>query len=147
MEERLLMAIVMPTLFICCTYVLTTFATSIVRTRRDRAQADVMTKMLDRLTTANDVVAFVESEAGRQFLQGPKEAQTNQAGRVLNSAQGGLVLAAAGVGMLLGSNTALDARVFLLTMGGIVLCVGIGLVVSAALSYALLQRWGLMQTK
>jgi hypothetical protein len=71
--------------------------------RLSRVQAEVHTKLLDRLTTNEDLLSYIQSPAGRRFLESApitmeQEPRTTTApiSRIIWSMQAGLVLAASG---------------------------------------------------
>jgi hypothetical protein len=129
--------------------------------RLSKTQTDVHTKLLDRFTANDELIAYVQSPAGRKFLEsqpitldtGPKSLAA-PFGRILWSVQAGLVAAAAGVGLVyVSSRMAADfvaGRVTedisqpMFTMGVFALSLGIGFVASAFVAYILSKRLGLM---
>ncbi len=71
--------------------------------RLSRVQAEVHTKLLDRLTTNEDLLSYIQSPAGRRFLESAPitmdsepRATTAPISRIIWSLQAGLVLAALG---------------------------------------------------
>ena len=118
-----------------------------------RVQAEVHNKVLDRLATNEQLLAYIETPAGRRFLEsapipleGPRQVSP-PVGRVLWSMQAGLVLAAAGIGFLLVSVRIPDGgELPVRVLGVVTLSIGIGFVVSAAASLCLARRLGLWQT-
>ena len=117
-----------------------------------RVQTDTHSKLLDRLTSQEDLLAYMQSPAGRRFLEAapiPVDAGTRQVGapfsRVLWSMQAGVVLAVAGLGLLLVSRTAIpEVAPGLSGMGILTVALGIGFVLSAVVAYVLSRRMGLL---
>lgn len=147
MDEKIMVGIIMVTLFITSAYVITAIVNSIRRSKRDRYTADVSSKVVEKLGTGSEMMAFVESEAYKNLLGGvPEDARGAYATRILNTLQGGLVLLSAGAGMFFVATFVgdRDGVAFLRVAGGILVAVGIGLAVSAGWSYFLLKRWGLL---
>ncbi len=113
-----------------------------------RVQTETHGKLLDRFTSNEDLLAFIQSPAGRRFLESasiPIEAGSRAVsapiGRVLWSVQIGLVLFTAGIGFrYVSGQVSLDASQALSAVGTVVLAVGIGFVLSAIVSLAL-SRW------
>jgi len=116
-------------------------------------QTEVHSKLLDRFTSNEDLLAYLQSPAGKKFLESaplPLEAGPRPisapVGRIFFSLQAGLVLLAAGTGFV-----AVSARVGgagstpLYGIGVILLLVGVALVISAGAFYALSKRFGLWQ--
>ena len=119
--------------------------------RLSKVQAETHTKLLDRFTANDELMAYVQSPAGSHFLQSMpialdpgSRAISAPFGRILLSAQAGVVVAAAGMGLYYVSGR-VDPELMqpLYTFGVLALFVGAGFVVSAALSYVLSKRLGL----
>jgi hypothetical protein len=122
--------------------------------RASKVQSEVHTKLMDRFTANEDLLAYIQTPVGRRFLESgplPVEApsQARPVGapymRILWSVQTGLVLAAAGFGLLFVSGRVIQevSEVFF-AVGVLALAVGVGFVVSAAASLLLSQRLGLL---
>jgi ABC-type Fe3+-siderophore transport system permease subunit len=113
----------------------------------------VHNKLLDRFAANEDLLKYVNTPAGRHFLESaPIQLDTPRAlfapiSRVLWSVQVGIVLAAAGVGMQLVSWSVTDKDVSqpLSAMGILGITIGAGFIVSAVVSYMLSRRLGLWQ--
>jgi hypothetical protein len=120
--------------------------------RQVRIQTDVHTKLLDRLTSNEDLLAYIQSPAGRNFLEsapmssdGGSRTASAPLGRILWSVQAGVILASFGVGLWVVQGSVLqDIAPGFNIMGTVAFAVGIGFVVSAALSYVLSARLGLL---
>jgi predicted phage tail protein len=120
-----------------------------MRTKRDRYQSEVQTKLIDRLGSGPELIAFVQSEAGKTFLGSPPEARGTYVSRVLNTVQTGVILIFTGAGMVVVSNFSSDGEVgaFLRVFGGIMLATGAGVALSGVWSYLLLRKWGVINPK
>jgi hypothetical protein len=121
--------------------------------RLSKVQAETHTKLMDRFNANDELLAYVQSAAGSKFLQSAPITLDSGAGsrqlsaplgRILLSAQAGVVLAAAGLGLYYVSGRVDQDMVQpLYTLGIFSLFVGIGFIASAALSFALSKRLGL----
>lgn len=119
--------------------------------RLSKVQTEVHTKLLDRFSSNEDLLAYIQTPAGRKFLESePINISAPQAisaplGRILWSAQAGAVLTVLGLGVFLVSRTAIEeVAPPLAAMGAIVIALGIGFLASAVLAYMLTRRFGLM---
>ena len=119
--------------------------------RLSKIQAETHTKLLDRFTANDELMAYVQSPAGSHFLQSMPisldpgtRAMSAPFGRILLSAQAGIVVAAAGMGLYYVSGK-VDPELMqpLYTLGIFALFVGVGFVLSAIVSYVLSKRLGL----
>jgi hypothetical protein len=125
-------------------------------TKMLKVQTDTHNKLMDRLTSNEDVLAYIQSPAAQRYLDaaGPvsKSMPITSApySRILWSVQAGTVAIVVGVGFLFVSNRwALDpdwsgefSRLLFL-MGVVVLATGAGLALSGLVSYLLSRRLGL----
>lgn len=117
-----------------------------------RVQAEVHAKILDRLTSNEDLLAYIKSPAGEKFLESaPIHIDSGgrpvaaPLGRILWAVQGGIVMMAAGAGLLFVSTRVDRVAVQpLQTFGILALALGAGFLVSAAASYAISRRLGLL---
>ncbi|HLJ74925.1 MAG TPA: hypothetical protein VKU62_10095 [Thermoanaerobaculia bacterium] len=114
-------------------------------------QTDVHSRLLDRFTTNDEMLAYLQTPAGKKFLEaapipvdaGPRP-MSAPVGRIFWSIQLGLVLIAAGIGFDVVSIRATgDAANGLYGVGVIALLVGIALALSAGIFYLLSRRFGL----
>ena len=122
--------------------------------RMSKVQAEVHNKLLDRFTTNEDLLAYIQTPAGKRFLEsapialdGAPRAVSAPIGRILWSVQVGLVLAAAGWGLTYVSGS-IEKTVSqpLYAMGVLAISIGIGFVISGVVSYVLSRRLGLWET-
>ena len=120
--------------------------------RLNNLQTDVHTRLMDRLTTNEDLLAYIQSPAGSRFLEsspipldaGPRSVAA-PLGRILWTVQGGVVLMAAGVGLdLVGERVRYEAAQPLRALGILAMALGFGLVVSAVVSFMISRRLGLI---
>ena len=119
--------------------------------RLSKIQNDVHNKLLDRFTTNEELLAYIQTPAGKRFLESaPIPLESPRAinapvGRILGSAQAGAVLTVLGVGVtIVSQNTLEEVASPLAAFGVVIIALGLGFIVSAALAYALTRRFGLL---
>ena len=121
--------------------------------RVSKIQSEVHSKLLDRFTSNQDLLAYVQTPAGKRFLESapisidsPSRSLTAPLGRIFFSVQAGVVLALAGIGLSWISRRLSDQDVTqpLFVVGVLALAVGVGFVLSAVIAYALSRRLGLL---
>ena len=123
--------------------------------RQSKVQIDVHTKILDRMQSNEELLAYVQTPAGKAFLEfaptSPAvETRASSApfGRILWSVQVGVVLAALGIGLGFARNQVPEEIIPAFTvLGLIVTSLGLGAVVSAAVAYFLSSRLGLLPSR
>ena len=120
-------------------------------TRLSKVQAEVHTKILDRFSSNEDLLAYIQTPAGRKFLESTPISVDAPRGiaapisRILWSAQAGAVLTVLGIGITVVSKTALEEVAAPLgAIGAVIVALGIGFLVSAVLAYMLTRRFRLM---
>ncbi len=128
--------------------------------RMTATHVETHTKLMDRLTSNEDLLAYMQSPAGRRFLEaapipldaGPKSLGA-PFGRILWSVQAGLVVAFLGAGLifashrLAGTELFADGEIPLFVLGAAAIAVGAGFFVSAIAAYGLSHRLGLFPAR
>ncbi|HEY7190420.1 MAG TPA: hypothetical protein VH436_27905 [Vicinamibacterales bacterium] len=121
--------------------------------RLTRTQTEVHTKLLDRLGTNEELMAYIQSPAGRRFLESApitleqEQPRTTNApvSRILWSMQAGVVLGALGLGFwLVQTRTSLEVSEGFWIIGVLIAALGFGFLASAALAYVISSRLGLV---
>lgn len=122
--------------------------------RLAKVQTDVHTKLLDRFTANEDLIAYIQTPAGAKFLESSPikldsapRSMGAPLGRILWSLQGGLVLIALGVGLQVVSGRIHDESASALNaLGVLALAIGVGFLCSAIISYVISHRLGLIES-
>ncbi|MBV8833163.1 MAG: hypothetical protein JO108_28530 [Acidobacteriaceae bacterium] len=137
---------IVPTIFFTFGFIVWTIATNIRRSKAARAVADLHTRVLDKCAASQDLLSYLESDAGRQFLESAGTETTNPSGRILNAVQAGFILSLVGGAFLAVRAAPIDpdASQILLVLGSVALAIGVGFLLSAATSYVLCKNWGLL---
>jgi hypothetical protein len=142
--------------FLIITGVIVWLIRMIVTSRRwnklSKVQYDVHSKLLERFSTNEDLLAYMQTPSGRRFLESapirlPDEPRSMTApfSRILWSVQAGIVLVLAGIGLLYVSGTFIDEPAqFFMVIGVVTLSLGGGFIVSAIAAYGLSRKLGLL---
>lgn len=117
-----------------------------------KMQSDVHGKLIEKFTNNQDLAAYMETEAGRKFLEAAPIPvafeQTRRVpsavARVLTPLQAGIVMVLLGIGFLLLRHAGPDTDTPMLILGTVVMMPGIGFIISAGVSWLLASRLGLM---
>lgn len=108
-----------------------------------RLQADMHTKLLDKLGSGAELVQYLESDAGRAFLEPPPLERTSAYTRILVAMQVGIIVSlVGGTLMFLGARLGGEGPI---VVGGLLLALGLGFLISAGASYWLSKSWGLLE--
>lgn len=110
------------------------------RQRKAELQAEVQTRLIDRFGSAPELVAFLQSPSGRQFVHGVQSAPSRYTReRVVGAVARAIVVTMLGVAfmaMWLVFSEFFAIPALLLT------CLGVGLLAAAAVSYSLSAKLG-----
>jgi hypothetical protein len=118
--------------------------------RTMKSQTDIHSRLMDRLTSNEDLLAYIQSPAGKRFLEfAPLAVGNGTAGPTLNrilwSVQAGLVLGLAGIGLNYASgHIAVEAAQPFFVLGVLGMAVGGGFILSAFASYIIARNMGLV---
>jgi hypothetical protein len=123
--------------------------------RLSKIQNEVHNKLLDRFAGTNELMSYVQSPAGRRFLEAapiPLDDATDKPisaplSRILWSVQAGIVLVIGGLGFQYVSRRAMEeVSEGLWTMGVLATAFGLGFIAAGAFSFVMSKRLGLFDT-
>ena len=119
--------------------------------RTAKVQTEVHSRLLERFSSNEELLAYVQSPAGARFLQAlpavPENGHSVAApiSRILWSVQAGLVLACGGIGLLFIKRHVMDdVAQMMFAMGTLGVSIGIGFALAALASFVISQRLGLL---
>jgi hypothetical protein len=150
--------------FLIVTYTLTWLVRYVIGHRRwlraTKVQAEVHGRLLERLSSNDELLAYVQSPAGSHFLKASPTPEappspsmgtfgmTSPFGRILWSVQAGLVLVSGGVGLLIIRRYVMEeVGDGLLTFGVLAVALGIGFALASTASYVISRRLGLIEPR
>ena len=145
MNSDLIIAVTIPSMFSWFAWVLfSTFR----RYKIARLQADVQSKLLEKIGSGQDLLAYAQTDAGRQLLESLKVERVDPPaphGKIIGALQAGIVLFFFGIAMLwLRSHVSVPNVDGFTIFGALGIAVGIGFGLSAAASYYLSRSFGLL---
>ena len=120
--------------------------------RLSKTQTDVHTKLLDRFTQNEDLLAYMQTPAGKRFLESapiPLDGDTKPIAaplsRILWSLQAGIVLLVFGLGLVLLSGRLItEIGTPMMVFGVMGMALGAGFILSAFAAYFASRRFGLL---
>jgi hypothetical protein len=147
------------TIFCVVTFALFSMVKYIVEYRRwhriSKVNTEVHNKILDRFGSNEELLAYIDSPAGRRFLEATPIAASAMGGvpavgapigRILWTVQLGVILMFLSLGLFLISDNAIEeVRQLLLGLSIVGLCLGLGFIMSAGASYVLSRRLGIVR--
>ena len=105
-----------------------------------KLQADVQTKLLEKVGTGQDLLAYAQTEAGKELLQSLRVERVSPYGRILGALQTGIILTLFGSALLMFHNR----NEGFLFLGAMITALGFGFALSALASYYLSKSFGLL---
>ena len=123
--------------------------------KASQVQAEVHSKLMDRMTSNEELLAYIQSPAGRRFLEAapirpePDAPATNAPiGPIIWSMMAGIVLAVVGVGFRVAAGTIADDVQRAFTVVGIILlALGIGFLIASIMAFVMSSRLGLLSPR
>jgi hypothetical protein len=122
--------------------------------RLSKIQTEVHTKLLDRFTQNEDLIAYMQTPAGKRFLESapiPLDTETRPVAapisRILWSLQAGVVLLVFGIGLvMLSSRLVTEVATAMSVFGTMAIALGAGFIISSIAAYFASRRFGLFDT-
>ena len=118
--------------------------------KQSQVQTEVHTKLMDRMTSNEELIAYIQSPAGRRFLEaGPVRAEETPSisapiGSIIWSLMAGIVLTAVGLGFRYSANVIKDeAHDAFLVVGMIIIALGAGFILASLMAFIVSSRLGL----
>ena len=119
--------------------------------RQSKVQTEVHLKLMDRFTTNEELLAYVQSPAGKRFLESaPMQPESESprlgapVGPIIWSVMAGIVLATVGAGFRLAASSVTDeAQRAFSVIGVILLALGTGFMLASLMAYLVSARLGL----
>jgi hypothetical protein len=118
-----------------------------------KVQSEVHSKLLEKFGNSQELLAYMETEPGKRFLESqPFQLEAQGArptpypfNRILLSIQLGMVVLLVGVGLLFLRSRVTQGAEECLVLGTLASTVGIGFLLSAVASYGISQHFGLLE--
>ncbi len=132
--------------FSTISFITWTIFSSVRRYKMARVQADVQTVLLARFDSAQNMAAYVETEAGKKFLSGLAFEREGPLAPMLDCVRWGIVIIFLGGALcILRAMGAVDSDV--IVPGVLALALGVGFEVAAFVSWFLYRSMGLAEPR
>jgi hypothetical protein len=120
---------------------------TIRRLKVARIQAEVHSKLIEKVGSGQEFLTFLDSESGRKLVAsiGIEQPNRNPYNRILASVQAGVILLFLGIAFSLLGSTFANAREGFFVLGGLGVALGVGFLISAGLTYRLSKVFGLFE--
>jgi len=121
-----------------------TIFSTIRRFKIAKLQAEVQTKLLDKIGSPQDFMAYAQTEVGREMLESLKVERHSPHARIIGALQTSIVMICLGAAFLLLRGRVSDTGEGFLVLGILATMLGIGFGLSAIASYYLSKSFGLL---
>jgi len=144
--------VVVVTIFGALVLIIRSFVESRRWSRTFKMQSEVHSRLIDKFSTNQELAAYMETEAGKRFLEaapistgvGAGPYVPNVVARVLTPLQIGFVMVLLGIGFIMLRHVGDDTAESMMITGTVMLMPGIGFILSAGATWAVAHRLGLM---
>lgn len=136
--------ILLPIFFTLVGFVVWIIFSTIRRYKTTKLQAELQAKLLEKFGSGQELLAYVQSNAGKQFLESLTVEQKTPYGRILGAAQVSILLILLSFAFLFLRGRVAGAEEGFLVFGTVTLSLGVGFGLAAALSYYLSKSFGLL---
>lgn len=141
MNSDIVGMIAVPSMLACIAWII--FST-IRRLKIAKLQAEVQTKLLDKVGSSQDLLAYAQTEAGREMLESLKVERQSPHGRIIGALQTSIVMICLGAAFLVLRGRITGTEEGFLVVGTVATMLGIGFGLSAVASYYLSKSFGLL---
>jgi hypothetical protein len=136
--------IIFPMMIGAFCFVLWTIFSTIRRYKLARLQAEIQAKLVDKFGTTQDLLAYTDTETGKEFLRSLSLEQRSPYDRIIVAVQAGIISLFFGAALLFLRSRVSGAEEGFLVFGTIFVTLGIAFVLAAAASYSLSKSFGLL---
>lgn len=109
-----------------------------------KLQADVQTKLLEKVGSGQELLAYAETDAGKKLLASLRVETVSPYGRIIGALQVAIVMVSLGIALLILHGRVSGAEQGFLVLGTLITVVGVGFGMSSAASYYLSKSFGLI---
>ena len=107
-------------------------------------QYDLQTKLLEKFSSTEEMMTYLQGDAGERFLASATAEKADPRGKILGSIQTGLVLLAGGTAFMFLRHQIAEAEEGFVLMGTLGIALGVGFILSAVVAYVLSKSWGVI---
>ena len=123
--------------------------------RQSRVQTEVHTKLMDRMQSNEELLAYIQSPSGRRFLEStPVQSEPESpriaapVGPIIWSMMAGIVLSTVGIGLMYSSRSVTDdAHNAFVVAGTVIFSLGAGFIFASMMAYLVSSRLGLFPSR
>jgi len=153
--QDLLPMIMLPVMTIAFAWIISLIIAAFRHRASLRAQSDFHNRLVDKFSSAEEFTNYLKSEAGRDFFEKLSSEPVTPISKILGSIQKGTILTLLGIGLFILGKVFAEPQLgryfaepqggnILIIFGTISFMIGIGFLISSAISYRLAKSWGII---
>ena len=146
-EEAVSVPIMIACFMTALSWVTWAIASNIRRTRIARLRTELQSKLLQSLSGSSELMEYLKTDAGQRLADSEIPVQADPWQRILRSLQGGVVVLIVGLALLWLRSQIPEGAIAFLIFGALAVSLGLGFLISGALSYGLSKQWGLLERR
>lgn len=139
--EDIVALIAIPSMFVLIAWIIFSNVRRMISSRRI---AELQAKLLDRFATGQELLAYLQTEEGKRFVETASVEHSNPLARILGAVQAGVILTLIGIALLFLRGRIAGGDDAFLGFGAVVLALGVGFLISSGISYTLSKSMGLL---
>jgi len=136
--------VIVPVVFGFFAWLVWMIFSTIRRYKIAKLQAEVQNRLLDKVGSGQELLAYAQTDAGKDLLESLRVEGVSPHARIIVALQTAIVMISVGAAFLLLRNRVEDAQQGFLVLGTLCTTLGIGFAVSSAASYYLSKSFGLL---
>src|SRR5713101_4121170 len=136
--------VIVPVIFGAFSFMFWTVFSTVRRFKIARLQANVQSRLVEKFNSTQDLLTYVQTDAGRQFLDSLSVERSSPYWRIIGAVQSSIILAFFGAALLFLRGRVSGAEEGFLVFGTIFVTLGVGFAISSAVSYSLSKSFGLL---
>jgi hypothetical protein len=109
-----------------------------------KKQAEVQTKLLEKIGSGQELLAYAQTDGGKKLLESLRVEAVSPQARIIGAVQTAIVMISLGIALLFLRGHVFGAEEGFLVFGTIIMVLGIGFAISSAASYYLSKAFGLL---
>jgi hypothetical protein len=136
--------LVIPVVFSFFAWLVWVLFSTIRRYKIAKLQADVQSKLLEKVGSGQELLAYAQTDAGKKLLESLRVEGVSPYARIIGALQTAIVMVSLGVALLFLRGRVSGAEEGFLVFGTLITTLGVGFGLSSAASYYLSKSFGLL---
>jgi hypothetical protein len=136
--------VVLPIIFGFFSWLVWLIFSTIRRFKIAKLQAEIQGKLLEKVGSGQELLAYAQTDAGRQLIESLRVEGVSPYARIIGALQTAIVMISLGAALLFLRGRVSEGDEIFLVFGTLITLLGVGFGVSSAASYYLSKSFGLL---